>query len=138
MAWLGGALYVADSLNNAVDVFRFDAPAVRRSATITIPAAPVGYSDLEGLAAENGLLYVSNAAAGVLDVLDPVAHQVVDEIPLGAASFPAGVLIAGSKAYVALNGTNEVVAVDVSASGACAAPPCGPARRATTRGLEVR
>jgi hypothetical protein len=62
-------------------------------------------------------------AAG--DVLDPVALKVVDEIPLGAGAFPAGIFLAGTKAYVALNGRNEVVAVDVSASATCPTPPCG-------------
>jgi hypothetical protein len=125
LAWLDGALYVADSRNNTVDAIRFDPPEVRKADTLTIPIGSVGYADLEGLAAANGLLYASNAAANVLDVLDPVARALVDEIPLGGGAFPAGVLVSGSKAYVALNGTNEVAVVDVSPSGACAAPPCG-------------
>jgi hypothetical protein len=125
VTWLGDSLFVADSLNNTVDELRFDPPAVRKVATMTIPSGAVGYADLEFIAAGNGLLYVSNAAANVLDVLDPVAQTVVDEIPLGAGAFPAGIFLAGAKAYVALNGTNEVVAVDVSASATCPSPPCG-------------
>ena len=125
VAWLGDSLFVADSLNNTVDELRFDPPAVRKAATITILTQGLYGPDLEFIAAANGLLYVSNAAANVLDVLDPVAHKVVDEIPLGAGAFPAGIHLAGAKAYVALNGTNEVVVVDVSASAACLGPPCG-------------
>ncbi len=125
MAWLGDSLFVADSLDNTVEELRFDPPGVRVAATITIPAALVGYSDLEFIAAGNGLLYVSNAAANVLDVLDPAALKVVDEIPLGPGTFPAGIYLAGTKAYVALNGTSEVAVVDVSASAGCTAPHCG-------------
>ncbi|HEY6005574.1 MAG TPA: hypothetical protein VIV57_22020 [Anaeromyxobacter sp.] len=124
LAWLGDTLYVADSLNGTVDVLRFDPPAVRSTGTITIPA--VGFSDLEFITAANGLLYVSNAAAQVLDVLDPVGKRIVDEIPLGAGAFPQGILVASaSKAYVALNGLSEIAVVDVSGSGTCASPPCG-------------
>lgn len=126
MAWLGDALYVADSTSNAVDALRLDPPAVRITGTITIPAHSVGYSDLEFIAAANGLLYVSNAAANVLEVLDPVGMKVVDEIPLDPGFSPAGILVVSAgKAYVALNGSNEVAAVDVSTSGTCASPPCG-------------
>lgn len=124
LAWLGDRLYVADSINGTVDALRFDPPAVRSAGTITIPA--VGFSDLEFLTAANGLLYVSNAAANVLDVLDPVGMRIADEIPLGPGANPAGILVASaSKAYVALNGLSEVAVVDVSASGTCASPPCG-------------
>ncbi len=125
MAWLGDSLFVADSLNNTVDELRFDPPAVRKAATITILTQGLYGPDLEFIAAANGLLYVSNAAANVLDVLDPVAGTVVDEIPLGGGAFPAGIFLAGTKAYVALNGTDEVAVVDVSASATCLAPPCG-------------
>jgi DNA-binding beta-propeller fold protein YncE len=124
LAWLGDTLYVADSINGTVDVLRFDPPTVRSTGTITIPA--VGFSDLEFITAANGLLYVSNDAAHVLDVLDPVGRRVVDEIPLGAGAFPQGILVASAtKAYVALNGLDEVAVVDVSGSGTCASPPCG-------------
>ncbi|HYQ81189.1 MAG TPA: hypothetical protein VEP68_06800 [Anaeromyxobacteraceae bacterium] len=125
MAWLGDSLFVADSLNNTVDEVRFDPPAVGKVATITILTQGQYGPDLEFIAAGNGLLYVSNAAANVLDVLDPLAGKVVDEIPLGAGAFPAGIFLAGTKAYVALNGTDEVAIVDVSASATCQAPPCG-------------
>lgn len=125
MAWLGDSLFVADSLGNTVDELRFDPPGVRLAATITIATQGRYGPDLEFIAAGNGLLYVSNAAANVLDVLDPVAGKVVDEIPLGAGALPAGIFLSGPKAYVALNGTNEVVTVDTSASATCTAPPCG-------------
>ena len=126
MAWLGDTLYVADSTSDVVDALQFDPPAVRITGTITIPAHSVGYSDLEFITAANGLLYVSNAAANVLEVLDPVAMKVADEIPLGLGANPAGILVvSAAKAYVALNGLNEVAVVDVSASGTCASPPCG-------------
>ncbi|HEU4386112.1 MAG TPA: hypothetical protein VFR85_21685 [Anaeromyxobacteraceae bacterium] len=125
MARLGQSLFVADSLNNTVDELRFDPPAVRKVSTITILTQGQYGPDLEFLASGNGLLYVSNAAANVLDVIDPAAGRVVDEIPLGAGAFPAGIHLAGAKAYLALNGTDEVAVVDVSASATCLAPPCG-------------
>jgi DNA-binding beta-propeller fold protein YncE len=126
LAWLGDTLWVASSTSNTVDALRFDPPAVRASGTITIPAAPVGYSDLEFLTAANGLLYVSNAAAGVLDVLDPVGLRIADEIPLGDTANPQGILVVSpEKAYVALNGFGEIAVVDVSTSGACVVAPCG-------------
>ncbi len=133
LAWLGDALAVADSINGTVEVLRFDPPGLR-SDTITIPAGNVGFSDLEFVAAANGLLYVSNAATQVLDVLDPVGLRVLDEIPLspppgGTFVNPQGILVIGTKAYVALNASSEVVVVDVSASGACTAPPCGAVTR---------
>jgi hypothetical protein len=125
LAWLGDALAVADSINGTVEVLRFDPPGVR-ARTIAIPAGNVGFSDLEFVTAAGGLLYVSNAAANVLDVLDPVALRIADEIPLGAGFVnPQGILVTGTKAYVALNGSSEVVVVDVSPSAACTAPPCG-------------
>jgi DNA-binding beta-propeller fold protein YncE len=126
LAWLGDTLYVADSISNAVDALRFDPPAVRKAGTITIPAAPVGFSDLEFMTAANGLLYASNAAANVLDVLDPVGMKVLDEIPLGPGFNPQGILVpSAAKAYVALNGSNEIAVLDVSASATCGSPPCG-------------
>jgi Stigma-specific protein, Stig1 len=126
LAWLGDTLWVADSSSNAVEALRFDPPAVRKVGTITIPAAPVGYSDLEFLTAANGLLYVSNAAANAIDVLDPVGMKVLDEIPLDPGFNPAGILVvSAAKAYVALNGSSEIAVLDVSTSGTCPSPPCG-------------
>jgi DNA-binding beta-propeller fold protein YncE len=126
MAWVGDALAVADSINGTVELLRLDPPAVRSAGTIIIPAGNVGFSDLEFVTAANGLLYVSNAAANVLDVLDPVGLRIADEIPLGGGfGSPQGILVLGTKAYVALNGSGEVVVVDVTGSGACASPPCG-------------
>ena len=130
LAWLGSSLFVANSLNNTVDELRFDPPAVRKQQVITIPTQGTYGPDLEYVAANaaDGLLYVSNAAAGLLDVIDPVAGLVIDEVPLGAGTFPAGIAIVGTSAYVALNGTNEVAAVDISRAGTCPpdpnAPPC--------------
>jgi hypothetical protein len=126
LAWVGDTLWVANSTEGTVDAVRLDPPAVRVGGTITIPAGIVGFSDLEFITAANGLLYVSNAAANVLDVLDPAGLRIADEIPLGPGFVnPQGILVAGAKAYVALNGLDQVAVVDVSASGACAAPPCG-------------
>lgn len=125
MAWLGDSLFVADSLDNTVEELRFDPPGVRVASTITIATQGLYGPDLEYVAAGNGLLYASNAAANVLDVLDPVAGKVVDEIPLGGGALPAGIFLAGTKAYVALNGTSAVAVVDLSASATCTAPPCG-------------
>lgn len=125
LAWSGEALFAANSISGTVDVLRFDPPAVRKEDPIVVPSGGVGFSDLEFITAANGLLYVSNAAANVLEVIDPASRTIVDEIPLGAFPNPQGILVLGTKAYVALNASNEVAVVDVSASGTCAAPPCG-------------
>jgi YVTN family beta-propeller protein len=73
------------------------------------------FSDLEYLAERDGLLYVSNAAVGSLVIVDPAAASpVVAEIPLGDFAFPQGMAFSSGKAYVALNGSGEVVVVDLA------------------------
>src|SRR5512137_674884 len=82
--------------------------------TVSIPVSGP-FSDLEFLAEWNGLLHVSNAAAGSLVIVDPAsASPIVKEIPLGDFSYPQGMAFRGNKAYVALNGSGEVVVVDLT------------------------
>jgi hypothetical protein len=126
LAWSGESLFVANSISGTVDVLRFDPPGVRKEGSIVVPSGDVGFSDLEFITAANGLLYVSNAAATVLDVIDAASLRIVDEIRLGNGSLnPQGIAVVGAKAYVALNASSEVLVVDVSPSATCGAPPCG-------------
>ena len=140
-ASIGDTLYVASSLSSTLTGIAFDPPAVRSTyqgspygSAIPI-AVPAGtYPDLEFLAADGGLLYASNAAAGTLVVVDPAKSggKTVDEIPLASPPDwpnPQGIAFdhgaAYDRAYVALYGMNQVAVVDVSLSGTCTEPPCG-------------
>jgi len=133
LAWLGSDLYVASAASGGAETVwraQLDPPAVRVD---SILQTAVAQPDLEYLAAHDGLLYVAHTSVGTLLVVGP-GGAVVDEIPLRAAAAdpnpsPQGIAFDGGTAYVALNASNEVVAVNVSAEPACAAgtqaPPCG-------------
>jgi DNA-binding beta-propeller fold protein YncE len=118
LAWRGTSLWVANSISNTLDRLRVSPTGLSPDGalpTVTIPASGP-FSDLEALAEWNGLLYVSNAAVGSLLVVDPsAALPIVAEIPLGGFSFPQGMAFAGTKAYVALNGSSSVAVVDLVA-----------------------
>jgi hypothetical protein len=131
LAWLDGRLYTADSIGGSLSELRFDLPApapvaVARTLQIdTVSAFP----DLEYVAAGNGLLFVSNASLGNLDVVNPASGAVMAEThldPAGTDGFtgPAGIAVANGKAYVALNGADAVAVVDVSACQPLP-PACG-------------
>ena len=134
MVQLGDQLYVANSTSNTISAISFDptATATRGDAAIKVIAGAVGFADLEHIAAHDGLLWISNAAAGTLVAVDP-ARGVVDEVPLGAPGEfvnPLGVDFVGETAYVALNGANAIAVVDVAAVPGCQppdpqAPACG-------------
>ncbi len=128
LAWLGDTLYAANSLSNTLSALRFDPPAPRVAGAFTVLSSG-GFMDLEYVAAGGGLLYVSNASVGTLVVVDP-ARGVVDEVPLPAP--PAGIALAGGKAYVAVNdffnpASSGVAVVDVSGEAACQPDPGAPA-----------
>jgi hypothetical protein len=83
--------------------------------------------DLEGIAVTQDVAVVTNAAVGTLDLV-LLDGSVLDEIPMPEQqSFPnpLGVAVSGSSAYVALNGLQQVVRVDLSNLGACRAPDPG-------------
>jgi DNA-binding beta-propeller fold protein YncE len=119
MAWLGGKLFVANSLANTVSHVSFDPPAVRSTygeGSIKIPSNGGGI-DLEFIEAHDALLYVSNASVGTIVVVSPDGG-LVDEIALAQkaedAPNPQGIAFVGEKGYVALNGTDQIAILDVS------------------------
>ena len=132
LTWLGDRLYSANSLGGTLSELRFDLPApspVGVSRTFTIDATSA-FPDLEYVVAGEGLLYVSNAALGNLDVVDASSGTVMAAIhldPAGTDAFtgPAGIALANGKAYVALNGADAIAVVDVSQCPA-APPACAP------------
>jgi hypothetical protein len=80
-------------------------------------------SDLEGLAVSSGVALVTNAWVGTLEIL-ALDGTVLDELPMpDQQSFPnpQGVAVAGTQAYVTLNGVNKIAHVDLSGLAACQA-----------------
>jgi hypothetical protein len=117
LAWRGTSLWVANSISNTLNRMTVSPAGIAADGPFPTVSIQVSgpFSDLEYLAEWNGLLYVSNAAVGSLVVVDPaLASPVVAEIPLGDFSYPQGMAFRGSKAYVALNGTGELVVVDLT------------------------
>jgi hypothetical protein len=131
LAWLDGRLYTANSISATLSEVRFDLAVtggVGVSRTITVDKTSA-FPDLEYVAAEAGILYVSNAALANLDVVDVASGVVVAEThldPTGADAFtgPAGIALANGRAYIALNGADAIAVVDVSKCQA-APPACG-------------
>ncbi|BDG10455.1 hypothetical protein [Anaeromyxobacter paludicola] len=129
---VGGELWVANDLSNTLSRVTFAGTRAIQNQAVTLTS--VGYSDLSYLAVHAGLLYASNAPAGTLVVIDPVAKAVRDEIPLGAAGEgvnPQGIGFVQDRAYVALQANygyaplNAVAVVDVSKEATCAHPASG-------------
>lgn len=129
LAWSGGRLFASHSLVPTVVGFE---PNVAGEARFTL-----GGGDLQNVRASGGLLLVTDALASTLVAIDP-ARGVVDEIALaraaGVGENPTGVAIAGDVAVVALYGDaaapsfdagQALAVVEVGASRACAAQPCG-------------
>jgi DNA-binding beta-propeller fold protein YncE len=117
LAWRGTSLWVANSISNTLNRMKVSPSGLSADGAFPTVNIPVSgpFSDLEYLAEWNGLLYVSNAAVGSLVVVNPtVGSPIVGEIPLGDFSYPQGMAFRGNKAYVALNGTGEVVVVDLT------------------------
>jgi len=135
LAWLDQILYAANSSANTVSRALRDPPGVRSlhgDDSFKI-LSNGGWMDLESLVVFKGLLYVSNASYGTIVVLRPDG-TLADEIPLGESPMdspsPQGIaFVPGSggapdKAYVALNGSNQIAVVPLVDEAACAAPPC--------------
>jgi hypothetical protein len=116
LAWRGNSLWVATSIGNTLDRTRETTAGLAPDGPFPTVNVPISgsFADLEFLAEHDGLLYVSNAAAGSLLVVDLGAPQpIVGEIPLGAFTNPQGIAFQGSRAYVALNGSGELAVVDL-------------------------
>ena len=120
LAQLGAMFYVANSSSSDVTPFTLAPLTMANAIDVTFPTG--GSGDLEGLAEGSGLLWASNAAAGTLVVIDPVAARVVAEVPLAESAGeyvnPKSIAFSGSKGYLALYnaGSGSAVAVlDVSA-----------------------
>jgi hypothetical protein len=117
LAWRGSSLWVANSISNTLNRMTVSPSGLAADGAFPTVSIPVSgpFSDLEFLAEWNGLLHVSNAAVGSLLIVDPAsASPIVKEIPLGDFSYPQGMAFRGNKAYVALNGSGEVVVVDLT------------------------
>lgn len=85
-------------------------------------------SDLEAIAIAGDAALVTNASVGTLEIVG-LDGRVLDEIPMpDQQSYPnpIGVAVAGTSAYVALNGTQKVARVDLSGLAACQAPDPAP------------
>jgi DNA-binding beta-propeller fold protein YncE len=131
LTWLGDRLYSANSGGGSVSELRFDLPApnpVGVSRTFAIDTTSA-FPDLEYVTGNGGLLYVSNASFGNLDILDAASGTVIAATPLDPTGLlgrisPAGIALANGKAYVALNGADTIAVVDVSLCQA-APPACG-------------
>jgi hypothetical protein len=118
LAWQGTSLWVANSISNTLDRLVVSPSGLAPPAplpTVSIPVAGA-FSDLEFVAAHEGVLYVSNAATGTLVLVDAASARITGEVALGAYSYPQGIAFSGTKAYVALNGSNAVAVVDLAAS----------------------
>jgi DNA-binding beta-propeller fold protein YncE len=108
-----GALYVANSGSSTLSALILDPPhATTGTDAIPVPSEGAGFSDLEGLASHDGLLWVSNAATNTLVVIDPTGAAPTDELAFGDFTNPHGVAFHGSKAYVTLTDVNAVAVVD--------------------------
>ncbi len=136
LAWLGGALFSANSVGGNLSELQLDLPAPTPVAvTRTIPVDTTSaYPDLEYVAAQDGLLYVSNAALANLDIIDDASGLVITASHLGLSgdifTSPAGIALVGGKAYVALNGADAIAVVDVSQCQATP-PACAPSNDCT-------
>jgi len=126
LARADGLLYIASAQPGGVETLTRllrDPPAVRADAVLE---TGVPSPDLQYLAEHGGLLYLSQASIGRLLVATPDG-AVVEEFSLasGENPNPQGIAFSGDKAYVALNQTNEVVVLDVSAcQGPAPQAPC--------------
>ncbi len=116
-AWSGTALWVANSMSNTLDRLTVTPTGLAAAGALPSVTVPVTgpFPDLEAMAEQDGILYVANAAVGSLLIVDPSkSSPVVAEVSLGdATSYPQGVAVLGSKAYVTLRGTDEIVIVDL-------------------------
>jgi DNA-binding beta-propeller fold protein YncE len=140
LAWLNQILFAANSSSNTISRLLRDPPGTRlvHGDDAFKILSQGGWIDLEYLAAYQGLLYVSNASFGTLFVVRPDGTR-IDEIPLARqttdSTDPLGVdFLPGSdggpgKAYVALNGSDQLAVIPLAGDVVCAAPPC--ARPAT-------
>jgi hypothetical protein len=123
LAWTGDLLAMSSAVSGGetVAVLHFDPPGLLRRNIYSVSSAN---ADIEYLAEHENLLYVSHTSLGTLLILTP-GGAVVDEVrlaPTGAqAPDPQGIAFDdGGRAYVALNGSGEVVVLDVSRVLACA------------------
>ena len=124
LAWTGDLLAVSSAESGGAEtvaMLHFDPPGLRRANVYQTSSAN---PDIEYLAEHESLLYVSHASLGTLLILTP-GGAVVDEVrlvPPGAQPpNPQGIAFdAAGRAYVALEGSGEVVVLDVSHALACA------------------
>jgi DNA-binding beta-propeller fold protein YncE len=118
LAWQGDSLWVASSNSNTLERLVVSPSGLAPAGPLPTLRIPVSgpFSDLEYVAAREGTLHVSNAATGSLVLVDAATARVTGEVSLGAFSYPQGIAFAGSKAYVALNGSGSVAVVNLAAT----------------------
>ncbi len=124
LATLNGVVYSASGYPAAT----VDYLAADLRLTAPVHRVPLAGSDLQGIAAHEGAIFVANSGVGTLVVLSPDG-QVIDELPMGDTQTgpnPRGMAFTGGKAYVALGGSNDtsgqaVAVVDLAGLPACLA-----------------
>jgi len=76
-------------------------------------------------AAAQSHLYVADAAANAVSVIDPVTHAVTTTIAVGVAPSQVAIAPATSRVYVTNTGSNSVSAIDTSIQDVVATIPVG-------------
>lgn len=109
----GRTLFAVNGIENSLSLIALDGTP-RVTGRVAVAAASQ-FGDLQHAAARNGRVYVLNSSAATLVTVDPASGTVLGEVPVGGAfSFPQSLDFVGSKAYVSLNGANQVAVVDVA------------------------
>ena len=107
-----GALWVASPVSNAVHRVTLDSEGTPTPGPLvpsgSWPTALATWSDPEG---EEWLL-VSQTGRDSLGFLNPTTHTLVDAVLVG--NEPAGLIVSGDVAYVALSGEDTVARVDLT------------------------
>jgi YVTN family beta-propeller protein len=104
-----GRVWVVNPDNNSVSVL--DAAQNTRLAEIRVGTAPRALA-----IAPNGLVWVTNRSGSSISVIDPATLTVSRTVGLPRASLPYGIAFAptGGFAFVALEGTGQVLKYDVA------------------------
>jgi len=128
LAWQGGRLFAASSgygYPELVSRISLDPPGARAE---TIWSTSLT-ADLEFLAARGGYLFLSHVSTKSALVLSPEGAVVAEHLFAGSQDEnpnPLGMAFTGHTAYVALQASNQVAVLDLSAldAGPCAADAC--------------
>lgn len=134
LAVTGGRAFVSHALSTPTLVGFDPAQPPATDSRVTL-----GGGDLEVVRAALGLLFVSDATAGNLVIVDPRsgAPAVADDVPLarstGVFENPKGIAVVGQRVFVALYGSADAtgsfasgqqIAVLTLPAASCSTPPC--------------